>query len=157
MSALPEDVVREQKYLQPGQLHVATKPTVLTTILGSCVSVCLFDRHSQIGGMNHFMLPHFAGSGVKSARFGNIAMQELLDRMIAAGANKPFIRARVFGGSCMFEQMRTSQHLGQQNIHLAIDFLTFRGIDIVQTDVGGDRGRKLKFHTDEGVAWQTSI
>jgi chemotaxis protein CheD len=157
VSALPAAIERETKYLQPGQLHVAYTPTTITTILGSCVAVCLFDFRARIGGTNHFMLPQFAGSGVQSARFGNVAMQELLDRMIAAGAHRAFLRARVFGGSCMFEQMRKAQHLGQQNINLAIDFLTFRGIDIVETNVGGDRGRKLRFHTDEGDAWLTSI
>jgi chemotaxis protein CheD len=149
--------MREVKYVQPGQLYVAHKPTTLTTIIGSCVAVCMWDGHVQIGGMNHFMLPMFAGSGVQSPRFGNIAMQELLDRLVAAGARKPFLRARVFGGSCMFAQMKSANHLGQKNIQLAVDFLTYRGIDIVQTDVGGDRGRKLRFNTDEGTAWLTSI
>jgi chemotaxis protein CheD len=131
-------------------------PMALTTILGSCVAVCLWDIQKHIGGMNHFMLPYFAGSGVKSARFGNIAMQELLDRMTAAGARLPYIRARVFGGSCMFEQMK-SNDLGQKNINLALDFLSYRGIDVVQADVGGNRGRKIRFHTDEGDAWLNSI
>ena len=157
MSAMPQDVVRVAKYLQPGQLHVATVPTAITTIIGSCVAVCLWDSRVRAGGMNHFMLPQLAGSSASSPRFGNVAMQELLDRMIAAGARVPFIRARVFGGSCMFERMKTSDHLGQKNIHLAVDFLTFRGIEIVQTDVGGDRGRKLRFHTDEGDVWLKSI
>lgn len=148
---------RDVKYLQPGQLLVTQKPTTLTTILGSCVAVCLYDARARVGGMNHFMLPQFAGSGIKSARFGNIAMQELLDRILAAGAKKALLRARVFGGSCMFEQMKSAQHLGQKNIQLAVDFLTFHAIDIVQTDVGGDRGRKLRFNTDEGTAWLTSI
>jgi len=143
--------------MQPGQLHVAHVPTVITTILGSCVSVCMWDIRAGIGGMNHFMLPQFAGSGLKSARFGNIAMQELVDKMIAAGARQAFLRARVFGGSCMFEQMKSSMHLGQKNIDLAIDFLSLRGIDIAQTDVGGDRGRKLRFNTDNGDVWLNLI
>jgi len=150
VSALPADVMRVPRYLQPGQLHVALVPTVITTIIGSCVAVCLWDTRAHIGGMNHFMLPQLAGGAVQSPRFGNVAMKELLDRMVAGGARLPYLRARVFGGSCMFEQMKSAQHLGQKNINLALDFLSLRGIDIVQTDVGGDRGRKLRFHTDEG-------
>lgn len=157
MSALPATILRVPKYLQPGQLHVAQVPMVLTTILGSCVAVCLWDMRQRIGGMNHFMLPQLAGAGIKSPRFGNVAMQELLDRMIAAGGRLPYLRARVFGGSCMFELMKSSNHLGQKNIQLALDFLSLRGIEIVQTEVGGDRGRKLRFHTDEGEAWSNSI
>lgn len=154
---MPHDVVRVPRYLQPGQLHVAQVPTVITTIIGSCVAVCLWDTRVRIGGMNHFMLPQLAGGAVQSARFGNVAMKELVDRMVAAGARLPYLRARVFGGSCMFEQMKSAQHLGQKNINLALDFLSLRGIDIVQTDVGGDRGRKLRYHTDEGEAWLNLI
>ena len=157
MSSLPKEVMRIARYLQPGQLWVAETPMVITTIIGSCVAVCLWDSRVRIGGMNHFMLPQVAGNAVKSPRFGNIAMQELLDKMVAAGARLPFLEARVFGGSCMFTQMQSSHHLGQKNIHLALDFLSLRGVDIVQTDVGGDRGRKLRFHTDEGKAWLNLI
>lgn len=157
MSALPHDAPRLAKYIQPGQLVVSDAPMVVTTILGSCVAVCLWDFRARVGGMNHFMLPQFAGSGVKSARFGNVAMQELLEKMTAAGARLPFLRARVFGGACMFAAMTSSVNLGQKNIQLALDFLSLRGVDIVQTDVGGDRGRKLRFHTDEGEAWLNLI
>jgi len=154
---MANEVMRVRRYLQPGQLWVAEMPMVLTTILGSCVAVCLWDSRARIGGMNHFMLPQLAGSAVKSPRFGNIAMQELLEKMVAAGARLPFLHARVFGGSCMFAQMQSSYHLGQKNIQLALDFLSLRGVDIVQTDVGGERGRKLRFHTDEGEAWLNLI
>jgi chemotaxis protein CheD len=157
VSALAEDALRVPKYLQPGQLHVTQMPTVITTILGSCVAVCMWDTRSRVGGMNHFMLPQLAGGAVQSPRFGNVAMKELLDRLVASGARLPYLRARVFGGACMFEQMKSAQHLGQKNINLALDFLSLRGIDIVQTDVGGDRGRKLRFHTDEGDAWLNLI
>ena len=157
MSAMPNDVARLAKYLQPGQLVVSATPMVVTTILGSCVAVCLWDFRARVGGMNHFMLPLHAGHAVQSARFGNIAMQELIDKMTAAGARLPFLRARVFGGACMFAAMTSAANLGQKNIQLALDFLSLRGIDIVQTDVGGDRGRKLRFHTDEGEAWLNLI
>ena len=157
MSALPDYVGRPAKYLQPGQLIVSAAPMVITTIVGSCVAVCLWDFRVRVGGMNHFMLPHHAGSALKSARFGNVAMQELVDKMTAAGARLPFLRARVFGGACMFAAMTTSANLGQKNIQLALDFLSLRGIDIVQTEVGGDRGRKLRFHTDEGESWLNLI
>jgi chemotaxis protein CheD len=157
VSAMAHEVMRVRRYLQPGQLWVAEIPMVLTTILGSCVAVCLWDSRSRIGGMNHFMLPQLAGNTVRSPRFGNVAMQELLEKMIAAGARLPFLHASVFGGSCMFAQMQSSHHLGQKNIQLALDFLSLRGIDIVQTDVGGERGRKLRFHTDEGTTWLNSI
>jgi len=150
-------IVRERRTLHPGQLYVARRPTTITTILGSCIAVCLWDPHKRIGGMNHFMLPMVAGPGMSSARFGNIAMEQLVEKLRDAGALLPLLRASVFGGACMFEQMQSATHLGQKNADLALEYLNRRGIEIVRSDVGGNRGRKLTFHTDEGTACLTLI
>lgn len=153
---MPE-LVRERRNLHPGQLFVAQRPTTITTILGSCVAVCLWDPQKKIGGMNHFMLPMPAGANVTSARFGNVAMEQLVDGLREAGARLPLLRARVFGGACMFVQMASPEHLGQKNTGVALDYLCRRGIEVVQTDVGGSRGRKLAFHSETGEAWLTLI
>ena len=158
MSAIPQPVtVRERRYLQPGQLLVSAQPAAVTTILGSCVAVCLWEPQRGIGGMNHFMLPMTTGAAARSPRFGPAAMEQLLDGMRQAGARLPLVRARVFGGACMFQEMRSAAHLGQKNAEVALEFLKRRGIEVLQTDVGGNRGRKLVFHTDEGTAWLTLI
>lgn len=158
MSAVAQPaVVRERRYLQPGQLLVSPAPAAVTTILGSCIAVCLWEPQRGIGGMNHFMLPTGSGSAASSPRFGPAAMEQLLTRMRDAGARLPLLRARVFGGACMFDQMQSAAHLGQKNADMALEFLSRRGIEIVQTDVGGGRGRKLIFHTDEGTSWLTLI
>ena len=150
-------IVRERRTLHPGQLYIAPRPTTITTILGSCIAVCLWDPHKGIGGMNHFMLPMVAGAGVTSARFGNVAMEQLVEKLREAGARLPLLRASVFGGACMFTQMQSATHLGQKNADVALEYLNRRGIEIVRTDVGGNRGRKLTFHTDEGTACLTLI
>ena len=155
MNTLP--AIRQRHFLRPGQILVSTAPAAVTTILGSCGAVCLWDEGRQIGGLNHFMLPHLAGSGVASPRFGHFAMTELLQQMQAAGGRPAFLQARVFGGSCMFEQMQSPMHLGQKNVDLALEFLSARGIDVVDSAVGGSRGRKLIFHPDEGTAWLNLI
>jgi chemotaxis protein CheD len=154
--SVPLDQPREAVYLFPGQVFVSAKPARITTILGSCIAVCLYDQARRIGGMNHFMLAHYAGSGVASARFGNLAMDELLAKMAAAGARIPFLQARVFGGSCMFGPIQAG-HLGQKNEKLALDTLAAKGIRVIESETGGPRGRKLVFHTDEGKAWLNSI
>jgi len=156
VTAMPV-IARERRYLQPGQLLVSALPAAVTTILGSCIAVCLWEPHGGIGGMNHFMLPMNSGSMAASARFGPTAMEQLVEKMRDAGARLPLLRAKVFGGACMFAEMQSSAHLGQKNADVAIDFLKRRGIEIVQTDVGGNHGRKLIFHTDEGTTWLTSI
>ena len=156
MSAVPVEG-RATRFLQPGHLVIAAQPMEITTIVGSCVAVCLFDVTRRIGGMNHFMLPIASGSSTSSPRFGNVAMTELLDGMRGIGARLPFLQARVFGGACMFKEMQSSAHLGKKNADLAIDFLARAGVEIVEVDTGGNRGRKLIFRTDEGKACLKSI
>jgi len=157
MSALPVDAAQASRFLQPGHLVISTQPMEITTILGSCVAVCLWDMTRRIGGMNHFMLPLFSGSGVSSARFGNVAMNELLGSLRNPGARLPFLQARVFGGACMFTQMSSASHLGQKNVELALDFLSRNGIEVVEANTGGSRGRKLTYRTDEGSTCLKSI
>ncbi len=148
-----DGIVRARHYVAPGQIFVSASPAAVTTILGSCVAVCLWDPRMRIGGMNHFMLPQFANAGVASPRFGNVAMDQLLEQMRMAGARLPLLQARVYGGSCMFEQMRSpGGHLGQKNSALALEFLRKRAIEVVDSALGGSRGRRLTFHTDEGTA-----
>ena len=157
MSAVVTEVTRERRFLQPGHLVVSASPLSVTTILGSCVSVCLWDWQKGVGGMNHFMLPMLAGFSASSARFGNIAMEELVVKLHDAGARLPFLRARVFGGACMFKQMQSPTHLGAKNVEVALDFLSRRGIEIVQSDVGGNRGRKVIFDTELGAVCLNKI
>jgi chemotaxis protein CheD len=153
---MPE-IGRARRHLQPGQLFVAERPTVITTILGSCVAVCLWDPHKGIGGMNHFMLPMHAGGSAASPRFGNVAMEQLVTKLRDAGARLPNLRARVFGGACMFKAMQSPDHLGSKNSMLALEDLARRGIEIAQAEVGGTRGRKLVFYSDTGAVWTNLI
>ncbi|HKS23447.1 MAG TPA: chemotaxis protein CheD [Thermoanaerobaculia bacterium] len=155
MTALPV-ITRERLYLQPGQLIVSAQPATITTILGSCVAVCLWEPARGIGGMNHFMLPTGSGPAASSPRFGPAAMEQLIEKMRNAGARMPLVRARVFGGACMFEMPAAAQ-LGKKNAEMALGFLQRRGIEVVQSEVGGTRGRKLIFNTDEGTACLTLI
>jgi len=149
-------VTRRSRFLQPGHLIATVEPTDVTTILGSCVSVCLWDEQRRIGGLNHFMLP-LASSRISSPRFGDVAMSKLLEELRAIGARIPFLQARVFGGSCMFETLQSETHLGRKNVELALNFLQRTGIAPVQVETGGNRGRKVIFRTDEGTACLTSI
>lgn len=146
------NLLRATRFLQPGQLIVCPEPAAITTILGSCVAVCLWDPRTSIGGMNHFMLPIPVTGHAVSPRFGNFAMQQLVERMQAAGARMSSLRAKVYGGASMFPVAGLQTHLGAQNADLAIAFLNRAAIPIVERDLGGTRGRKLVFHTDEGTS-----
>ena len=155
---MPVEVPRiASRFLQPGHLVIATDPMQVTTILGSCVAVCMFDTTKRVGGINHFMLPLAGGRTTSSARFGDVAMNELLSGVRNAGARLPFIQARVFGGASMFAEMKAAASLGQKNVELALDFLARFGIDVIEIDTGGNRGRKLIYRTDEGSVCLKSI
>lgn len=138
-------------YLQPGELHAAAAPTVITTILGSCVAVCLFDPERGVGGMNHYLLAQPVRRE-RSTRFGSVAIEALLARLEELGAPARGLRAKVFGGAAVLGA-RPGRTLGDENVALAVATLEARAVPIVAGDVGGTRGRKLVFHTHGGAAF----
>jgi chemotaxis protein CheD len=152
MAPVSED--RSKYYLHPGQLFVSHESYAVTTILGSCVSVCLWDPLTQIGGINHFLLPMDIGEDQASLRFGNLAVRELIEEVVRVGAEQARLRAKLFGGACVLEAFRGREnHLGAKNVTIAREVLAAADIPIIGEDVGGNRGRKLIFHTDNGSAW----
>jgi chemotaxis protein CheD len=119
-------------------------------LLGSCVAVCLHDPFLQIGGINHFMLPLWNGQGLASPRYGNIAIQRLIDKMIAFGSNKKNIRAKIFGGGEVLTTNINQFHIGDRNIIIAKEILEEAKIPITGSSVGGKFGRKIIFFTHTG-------
>lgn len=145
---------RTAVYLHPGQVFVSASPAEVTTILGSCVAVFLWDPLLRVGGANHYLLPHGVGSGPSSSRFGNMALRHLIDDVLALGCRRSDLEAKVFGGACVLEALRgKGRHLGRKNVDVALAFLRREGIPVVAEDCGGGRGRKVVFHTDDGAAW----
>jgi chemotaxis protein CheD len=138
-------------YLAPGRLHVSAAAEQVTTILGSCVAVCLWDEERAIGGVNHFLLPE----GVPpSPRFGESAIPLLIAGVLDLGACRSRLRAKVFGGACVLEAFRgDARPLGARNVLVARERLRAENIRIVGEDVGGELGRKLVFDVQTGSAW----
>jgi chemotaxis protein CheD len=138
-------------YLHPGQVAAFAEPTQVTTILGSCVSICLFDERLGLGGLNHFVLPDLSVAE-PSARFAGPAFEELLERMRAIGARVSQLQAKVFGGSDSLG-LPDEGSIGARNVTVARALLSLCDIPIVAEDVGGTAGRKLLFDTRDGTAW----
>jgi chemotaxis protein CheD len=151
-SGTPDSGGRAHVYLHAGQLSVAAVPTAITTILGSCVAVCLFDPAARVGGMNHFLLPLHV-EREKSPRFGTVAVPQLVDEVVRAGARRDALLAKVFGGASVIGAFRGSRNLGEENAQLALRLLEDARIRVLDMDVGGKRGRKVIFHSDDGTAW----
>ena len=154
ISSTTELSLRAKYYLHPGQLFASTDSHEVTTILGSCVAVCLWDPDVKIGGINHYLLPSFSGAGDASARFGDISIRELLAKLTTLGCDRRRLKAKIFGGACVLEAFRNQKdHLGSQNIRTARELLAAEAIPVIGESVGGQRGRKLIFATDDGSAW----
>ncbi len=144
--AMGIDVVQ----ILPGDCYVSSRDELLSTVLGSCVAVCLYEPVRRLGGMNHFLLPGGSDSIVATAeatRYGKHAMNELIRTLIDLGADKPFLEAKVFGGGTMFT---SEQDVGQRNISYADEFLKNENIAVVSRDVGLSFSRKIRFNPVSG-------
>jgi len=144
-------------FLYPAELYVSKVPYQINTILGSCVTVCLYDPILNIGGMNHFMLPYWNGQGLASPKYGNIAIEKLLDKMLSFGCNKSSIKAKIFGGGEVIETQIVQFHIGARNIEVARLALEEKKIQIVSSSVGGKLGRKIEFMTSTGEVRQKYV
>jgi chemotaxis protein CheD len=123
---------------------------VITTILGSCAALCLWDSRKKIGGMNHYLLPEGPDDGPNRLRYGNVANRALLKELQAMGCEIKDLQAKVFGGSSAFAA-NPLQSVGTRNSVLAEEFLRETGIRLVGKDVSGKHGRKLIFQTQDGI------
>lgn len=134
-------------YLYPSALFANKEGYIVDTILGSCVAVCLFDTKLHIGGINHFMLPLWNGEGLASPKYGNVATEKLISKMVQMGSNPNNLVAKVFGGA---NQMNSTMDIGDRNIDIAKEILQKHNIPIVAENTGGNIGRKMKYQTNTG-------
>ena len=155
-ASLPaREIERLSRNVAPGAWAVE-RQRPLSTLLGSCVAVCMFDLHARVGGINHFMLPNMqrsADSEVDSLLSGDYAMEALLNALLAQGARKARIQAKAFGGGTIIETSGQSLAIGQRNARFARDWLQREGIPIVASDFLGPWSRKVLFVPSNGDAW----
>jgi chemotaxis protein CheD len=132
----------------PGEYFVDNEDILVMTTLGSCIAACLWDRHLQIGGMNHFMLPEGNGD---SGRYGSFAMELLINELMKRGASKSRMEAKIFGGGAVIAGMNTI-NVGERNTNFVIDYLKTERIPIVSKDVLDVYPRKVCFLPHSGKA-----
>ncbi|MGO9088568.1 MAG: chemotaxis protein CheD [Candidatus Sulfotelmatobacter sp.] len=146
------DEKHARHYLIPGKVFAAAHAFAISTIVGSSVALCLWDSDRRIGGASHFMLPE--GPEENATLYANVANPTLLQRMLALGAERKTLEARIFGGSQPTVTFgNRGDSVGDRNVQATISFLTTNGIRLIQSEVGGTHGRKVVFHTDDGRAW----
>lgn len=145
---------RPDYFLHSSSLFVSKDSNWVTTVLGSCVAVCLFDRLRNIGGINHYMLPYWNGDGLETPKYGNVAFLQLYQRMLDIGAKNEDIVCKIFGGAEMLHDQNSFFNVGQRNIDLAFKMATELGIEVVSSSTGGKLGRKIRFNTFTGEVLQ---
>lgn len=138
-------------YLYPGQLLVTKDAMEITTILGSCVSVCLFDSIRRIAGMNHFLLPVNDKYTTDIEKYGDTSLKLMLDKILSMGSKKSEIVAKVFGGGEVLTYENSNFNIGKKNIEVALDFISDHKIKIISRAVGGTWGAKIVFNTITGI------
>lgn len=139
--------------LNPGDYYATRENEIISTVLGSCISACLYDRRNQICGMNHFMLiEDLKGEDIfqnSNARYGIFAMEVLINEIIKLGGRKKNIEAKIFGGGHVLDFKKAVGNVPENNIRFIRSFLGLERIPIVSEDLGGYAGRKILFFTDD--------
>lgn len=140
----------------PGEYYVTRTGEMITTVLGSCISACMRDVKTGIGGMNHFMLPgcntkhsgSWAEAGSLETRFGVAAMENLINEILKQGCRKKSLEVKLFGGGDVMKMKSNS--IGNKNIEFALNFVKEEGINIAAQDLGGDSPRKVVYFPETG-------
>jgi chemotaxis protein CheD len=143
--------------LLPGDYYVTCEDEVLDTVLGSCVSACIRDPRLRIGGMNHFMLPRPSGTGNdtwenvagRATRYGTASMEQLINRILAAGGARADLEVKIFGGSRVLSSL---SDVGVHNVAFVREFLRQEGLKVVSEDVGEDCPRHVQYFPLTGRA-----
>jgi chemotaxis protein CheD len=135
-----------------GRWAVASSPTTIRTLLGSCAGVVLYDRVAKLGGVAHIVLPDSRGSREHPGKYADTAIPALIDDLerLAQRKVRSRITAKIFGGASMF-QSTPSIEIGRMNRQAVEQILSNLGVPVVGCDMGGDSGRRLTFHTLTGI------
>ena len=150
-----KEIERLARNVQPGAWSVDTEKP-LSTLLGSCVAVCLFDPALKIGGINHFMLPEMGRSkygDVDSLLSGNFAMEALLNALTGRGARKARLQAKAFGGGTIIDSDASAPNIGMRIASFAKEWLQREGIPLLSSDFLGPWSRKIIFLPFNGEAF----
>ncbi|WP_292950361.1 MULTISPECIES: chemoreceptor glutamine deamidase CheD [unclassified Neptuniibacter] len=151
-SIMPFWEPRWEKYavkVKPGEYYVSRDNIVITTVLGSCVSACIFDPQTGLGGINHFMLPSGEQGGdlYRSSRYGLFAMEQLINELMKHGSQRSDLQVKLAGGGDMISGLTS---IGQQNIDFILQYIKDEGLKVVASDLGGDQARRIAYFPQEG-------
>jgi len=143
----------EAAKILPGEYYFTRKEMLIVTVLGSCVSACIRDRVSGVGGMNHFMLPDSGNDADSplsaSMRYGAYAMEVLINELLKAGARRENLEAKVFGGGNVLRGF-TTINVGERNAQFVRDYLRAENVRITAEDLNDVHPRKVYYFPRTG-------
>jgi len=137
-----------QYFLQPGYIYCAKARATVSTVVGVCVAVSLWDAKRRFGAMNHFLYPRVNDPAKATPKYGNVATIELVKMMEEAGSRRADLIAQVLGGGRPRDA--AGPDFGAQNVEVALDVLNRKSIYVGSHDTGGSMGRKVSFDTGTG-------
>ncbi len=135
-------------FIDSARVLVHEKPQIISTVLGSSVAVCMWDRKKRIGGMCHYLYPDMLDKRKTTVKYGNVAIYALIKIMKDYGARRQDMEAQIFGGADPIFEDGIQETLGPKNIKAAHAALVKYGIKLTSEDTGGHMGRKIAFNTD---------
>ena len=141
--------------LLPGDFYVTRNDEVLDTVLGSCVSACIRNPRTSIGGMNHFMLPRPSGHdndawgsvAGRATRYGSASMEQLINRILSAGGTRGDLEVKIFGGGKVLSSLID---VGNHNVQFVREFLRSEGLNVTSEDVGETCPRHVQYFPKTG-------
>jgi chemotaxis protein CheD len=147
----------------PGEYYYTEVPEYISTTLGSCVAACIWDEEHKVGGMNHFMLPltetndkevTWGKLPTDATRYGNYAMEYLINEILKHGGEKSKFKVKLFGGGKVLEGVG---NIGERNISFVLDYVKTEGLNLISHDLGDVYPRKVLFDPMTGRAWMKRI
>lgn len=137
-------------YLKIGDIAISNGPAILETVLGSCVSICLWDETMKLAGMNHYMLPDLMEEMERPERFGPSSINKLLREITAAGSDSGRLKAKIFGGGNVVRELSSGFEIGKKNVEIAREMLADQNIPVISEYTGNEFGLKVVFHSETG-------
>jgi len=140
----------------PGEFYVTNEDELITTVLGSCISACVRDKISGVGGMNHFMLPETSKEKLQSGdeavvgnalRYGNYAMEHLINTILKQGGKRKNLEVKLFGGGKVIPTMGT---VGEKNVEFALEYVVAEGLTLLSQDLGDIYPRNIQYFPKTG-------
>lgn len=147
---MSKSIETREYFLKKGYIYILAVPTLIATVLGTGVAVCLWDRKKRRGGMNHFLFPQVQRRSEATSTYGNASIFALIKFFREDGAEIKSLEAQIFGGAVPKDALSEAREIAQGNINIARKMLIRYSIPILAEDVGGYKGRKVVFHSYSG-------